>query len=299
MFDEVIVPLDGSSESARALRPASAVAHYLDVNMRVVAYHPPKDDAFELTRLVRKQVGEIGDVSRSIEIGPMNEPVAQLVQRLREESPDALVAMSTRGRSRSAALIGSVANEVLSRSHLPVLLIGPECDVARFRLHGPMIVATDASPCTESALKLAADVTEAFDFEPIVVNVIDPATARALDRARSGPSGYDYVPDSAMAHRFSEDLGELTGITDVDYQVLHGNNPGRSIAAHVDDVGARLVTMATHARSGLGRLALGSVTAHVVAHSHCPVLVIAPELPNGDATPAEPSDAGELVEEIE
>lgn len=50
--------------------------------------------------------------------------------------------------------------------------------------------------------------------------------------------------------------------------------PAETIAAVRDEFGADLVAMATHARSGLGRLLLGSVADAVVRQASVPVLVV-------------------------
>jgi nucleotide-binding universal stress UspA family protein len=47
-----------------------------------------------------------------------------------------------------------------------------------------------------------------------------------------------------------------------------------AIVAHAERVGADLIAMATHGRSGLGRLLLGSVADQVVRHAPCPVLLV-------------------------
>ncbi len=78
-----------------------------------------------------------------------------------------------------------------------------------------------------------------------------------------------------MAHRYANELGRTAG-QEVDYVVLHSKHPGPAIADHADDQGASLIAMATHARTGLRRLTLGSVTAEVVARASCPVLATAP-----------------------
>ncbi len=276
MFHEVIVPLDGSEESARALRPASAVAHYLAVPMRVVAYFIPTRDGQELTDVVCAQVSTIGEVERTIEIEPMNRPVEEELIDLLADHPNALVVMSTHGYGRSAALIGSVANELLAQTGSPVLLVGPQCDIGRFRLHGEMIVAADGTGYSDAVLHLAADACRTFDFEPSVVNVLDPSTTRSLERARAGQGGYDVPPDSAMAHRLAADLGAELGIADIDYRVLHDRDAGRAIVKRAHDTDATVITMATHARSGISRLTKGSVTADVIGHAPCPVLAVAP-----------------------
>ena len=59
--------------------------------------------------------------------------------------------------------------------------------------------------------------------------------------------------------------------------VVTGNAADEIIKA-ADDTGADLIAMSTHGRSGLRRLAFGSVTNKVLVRSHIPVLTIrAPE----------------------
>jgi nucleotide-binding universal stress UspA family protein len=138
-----------------------------------------------------------------------------------------------------------------------------------------MIVAADKSPGTRAVLDLAADVLDRFDYDAQVVNVLDPETATAMERSRGGPEGSDLPHESAMAHRYANQLGRAAG-QEIDYVVLHSKRPGPAIAQHANEEGAALIAMATHARTGLRRLTLGSVTAEVVSHATCPVLATAP-----------------------
>jgi len=276
MFDEVIVPLDGSEESARALRPASAIAHYLDIKMSVVAFHPSINDGHLLSEAVCEQVDTIGVVDRDIRVTPIGQSIPEALISVLAQYPHPLVVMATRGHGRTAALVGSVANQVLAQTGAPVLLIGPACDISRFRLHGPMIVAADSSDHSQDVIELAATMTTAFDFIPSVVNVLDPSTSQKLNKARSGGGGHDVPDDSMLAHRYAIDLGEASGRRDIDYRVLHDRDPASAIVKQAIDTDATLITMATRARSGIKRLALGSVAASVIGHAPCPVLAVAP-----------------------
>ena len=65
---------------------------------------------------------------------------------------------------------------------------------------------------------------------------------------------------------------EAAGI-DTDGTVVRGD-PRRVIANAIDDVGADVVVMPTHARTGLERFLLGSVTAHVVRTAPVPVCTV-------------------------
>lgn len=271
MFDTVIVPVDGSAESARALRPASAVAHYLDVDMLVVAFHDPRDDGFQLHETVNHQVSECGDCRRKVAIAPMSEPVVSMLGAMLDDHPNSLVVMSTKGHGRSAAVLGSVANDILGEARGPVLLVGPHCEPGRFRLHGPMLVPIDGDDFSEPTVALAEAFVEAFDFTPVVVQVVDPADAAAAARSRSGFQGGDLPPETAVVHQHAQRFGPRT-----DYTVLHSKHPGDAISAHATESHAAVIVMTTHARKGLDRLRSGSVTADVVGHAPCPVLAASP-----------------------
>ena len=51
-------------------------------------------------------------------------------------------------------------------------------------------------------------------------------------------------------------------------------DPGRQITEVAEEVGADLVVVPSHGRTGLTRLLLGSVAERVVRLAHCPVLVL-------------------------
>jgi nucleotide-binding universal stress UspA family protein len=51
-------------------------------------------------------------------------------------------------------------------------------------------------------------------------------------------------------------------------------SPGYRIADFAEQLGAELIVIPSHGRTGLKRLMLGSVTDQVIRLSHCPVLVL-------------------------
>ncbi len=55
---------------------------------------------------------------------------------------------------------------------------------------------------------------------------------------------------------------------------VSGSNPAVAIADLAKRVDADLIVTPSHGRTGLARLALGSVAEHVVRLAHCPVLVL-------------------------
>lgn len=277
MFDQVIVPLDGSDEAARALRPATTLAHRLDVPMRVVTLYASNADPANLRAAIFGQLRAVGHVEHEVEAIPATKSVAEHLEEILEAAPDALLVMSTRGHGRTAAFIGSVANHVLGATDRPVFLVGPACDANRFRLHGPMVVAADGTELAESVIDAAVWATDAFEYEPIVVNVVDPNASQQYASAAAGAQRYDMPVESTMVQRLAKQLGQRTGTTP-DFEVLHNERPHTAIVDHAEETRAPLIVMATHARSGLDRLKQGSVTAEVLQHGSCPVLAVAPTI---------------------
>ncbi|MET0388956.1 MAG: universal stress protein [Polyangiales bacterium] len=58
---------------------------------------------------------------------------------------------------------------------------------------------------------------------------------------------------------------------------LRSGVPSRSILQTAVDIAADLVVVGTHQRRGVEKLILGSVTAQVMEHAHCPVLIAMPK----------------------
>lgn len=75
-------------------------------------------------------------------------------------------------------------------------------------------------------------------------------------------------------------------------------DPGNVIAQRAEELGAELVIVGSHGRTGLTRLVLGSVAERVTRLAHCPVLIVklpveaaaVGEAGEGAATETEPSD---------
>jgi nucleotide-binding universal stress UspA family protein len=56
--------------------------------------------------------------------------------------------------------------------------------------------------------------------------------------------------------------------------VIEAGDPADVICRTAERLGADVIVVGSHGRTGLGRLLLGSVSEHVVRHAPCPVLVV-------------------------
>ena len=66
---------------------------------------------------------------------------------------------------------------------------------------------------------------------------------------------------------------EQAGIAGVECVVQHGQ-PGPAIVSAVEHLGCDVIVMATHGRTGLHRVLLGSVAEYVLRHGPCPILLV-------------------------
>ncbi len=264
MFDRLIVPLDGSKESARGLEVARAVAAAAGgLPLTVVGYALPSwlpRLRSELAELVAA-VAPDDDIEVVTEVPslPMGEALAALV----DEAPSSLVVMSTHGRGRSEALVGSVANSLLRHTERPVLLVGPSCEIARFEPDGQVTVPLDGSRTSEAILATVSAWAALFNSDVELVSVLDPSVSAQGD-------GYESA-GLARARRELKRPGDT-----VNFDVLHDTKASRAIVDRAEESKSALVAMATHGAEGLNRITAGSVTSAVTRHAPCPVLVVRP-----------------------
>ena len=145
----------------------------------------------------------------------------------------------------------------------------------------PVVVPLDLSIWSLKALEAAASLPG----DPAslhVVTVVPP-----LSGALSAATG---VADEGT-HRAA--IGDLVrgvlakrGLHRATVHVVSASgNAGDAICQVADDVGAQLIVLSSHGRTGLQRLAIGSVAERVVRRSRCPVLILK-DAANGSARPA-------------
>lgn len=274
MFSQLVVPLDGSAIAARALGPAAVLAREVDAPIAVVGYAAATfvDD---LRRQISAHLEEadLSGVRVEATVEATDRAVSECLADVMDATPGGLLCMSSIGRGRTGAIFGSVAEGVL-RSHFgPILLLGPSCDVGRFRVGGVMVVPLDGSETSESILPIASSWSIVFHYEPEVVSVAGPDASGALAAAARG--GADAGSETAYVHRMADRISTDIG-RPVNFDMLHHDNAVDGIVGRLDDVGASLVAISTHGATGLGRLLAGSVAMGVVHRAPCPALVHRP-----------------------
>jgi nucleotide-binding universal stress UspA family protein len=266
MFDRVVVPLDLGGPADRALPVGQAVARKLGARLDAVMVTSrgvdPRVDEHE----ARWHARSVGCELDGVELRTDGHVVEGLLAVA--GAPRTLLCMATHAQGAAADLVlHSVSEQVLRRAPVPVLAVGPRTVI----VPPPRL---DALVCC-----IGADVALARRLLPVVVEwsrhlSCEPALVHVAAPGAAHPSS-DVSADRATL----EDLAQLTrelsvrGVT-ATWHTVSDSDPASGILLFASDLPGAVVVMASHGRTGLRRLALGSVTLEVLAHSPQPVLVV-------------------------
>ena len=138
-----------------------------------------------------------------------------------------------------------------------------------------IVVPLDGSPVSEQVLPKAAELAKCSpDSRVILLEVIRPVGASIIDAlVLSNASEVETLtPDEAKDYLREIAAKYFSGI----HVQIAAEKGGAAevILQTAKDTKADIIAMASHGRSGVARLTLGSVTSQVINHSDIPVLVV-------------------------
>jgi nucleotide-binding universal stress UspA family protein len=273
----ILVPIDDSDLSARALPIAMRLAQAQDAELVLVRVTQPIH-TFELWEGPHHAFDLSDDEARSkcLEIAA-REDLAALVDRMtglglaarflvltgasaprlldaeEEVQPD-LVVMASHARSALERFaLGSVSERLLREGAAPVLIVQ-----AASPIEGPLdtaLVPLDGSRLAE----LALPVVESLARKPL----------RQVQLFRTAASRDETATARAYLERIAMRLEESGLTLDIEVSI---DEPAPAIATPA--LGADLVILATHGRGGLDRLRYGSVAEQVIHQVQTPTLLV-------------------------
>jgi nucleotide-binding universal stress UspA family protein len=144
-----------------------------------------------------------------------------------------------------------------------------------------ILVPVDFSDCSAEVVEHAAELARGLGAQLRVLHVVDPPGGIALDTPLEiGQDGRDtqtvieYLADDAE-QRLPRYLEQLDNVS-VQSMVRIGP-PADTIVDAADEIGADLIVMGTHGRTGLAHMLLGSVAEQVLRRTRRPVVTIRSE----------------------
>jgi nucleotide-binding universal stress UspA family protein len=252
----LVVPLDGSAFAERALPIAGTVAERIGGRLLLLSaqYRGPLDpDAYLEERAAGIERCPVDLIATTDQLA--EDAIVEAIAG----NADRVVCMTTHGRGRLRwAALGSVAEEVIRRTSRPALLVGRHCRTDFLDRSSHLLACTDGSEDCAALVPVVQEWAQLLGLDVRVVAVRHPLDVESAEHADA--------LTTAMATQF--------GSADpADAALLRSGYAVGALADYADDLPAAVVGMNCHARSGIPRLALGSVTMGVLQLAPCPVLV--------------------------
>lgn len=258
----MLVPVSGSATSERALPVAKDLADRWRLPLRLVSF---VTDSSELG-FQRRYLGSLATSLRGNDphklvdtmVAHADHPASGIVEQW---SPWAILVMSTSASvHQHGHFAGSAAETIVRTSGRPVLLVGPACDTSRRFEPSSVVIAVDGSAASEAAIPVGCAWATRFGVPAQITTVVPPG------QQDHGPAHAG--ADSYVNHLLAEHAAETATLSAA---TIESND---AAAALVDTHGdAALIVTATHSRTGLERVAVGSVAADICRTAPTPVLM--------------------------
>lgn len=235
--------------------------------------------AQEWQRRRRREETELKELAATIPADLAGTPAllhGDAAQRLIEASKEMdAVLLGTHGRVGFAHLfLGSVAERVLREAHSPVVVL-PH-DAAPIPEHGPVrvLLPIDAMSPSFAAATTVQDWLGPSAELHLVYALADVRVSQELGRTPPIDRA-ELHPHAGWAHQQLSQAQREAGIDASLHLILsEGAHPAPSLAQFARQLGVHVMAMPTHGRTGLERLAYGSVTERAVRWASCASLVV-------------------------
>lgn len=252
MYDNVIVPFDGSLSARDALGPASDLAWRCDARV-VIVNNTEASDTASRTALKSKAMSMSGaDVEFWIDTEHTIAENLLEASRHRSRPILCLPIRERKGGLLRKPLLTDMSADILLESRVPVMVVGPEVDVTSGLSMAEIVVPLDGSTVSEHILPLAVHWAHSLRLRLILLGV---------------------VPDDGSAHE-----GELAYLNDIwervraelpdsEFELVEAGEAAEGIVGFAADHLRSIVMMSTHGRGGVDRHPLGSVAKQVMLRS--------------------------------
>lgn len=150
-----------------------------------------------------------------------------------------------------------------------------------------ILCPTDYSDLSAHAVTYARSFAKVFRAELHLLHIVDEAyqywMALGPNSLPIGPSDAELVEAARQGMKTFVEKHLAGSATPFVTDVRLGR-PYLEIMKYAGEIGADLIVMGTHGRSGLTHMLLGSVTDKVVRKSHCAVLTVRPPAESSEAS---------------
>ncbi|MFW6458971.1 MAG: universal stress protein [Halodesulfurarchaeum sp.] len=286
MYDELLLPYDGSDGAATALYHAAEIAHWADATIRLLFVADTTRHSVTTTEtgvvdaLVTKGERVLEDAEKTLDTLGLDartdvvqgNPAPTISEYAGRFEYDVIV-MPTHGREGvSRHILGSVTEKVVRLSSVPVLTVRMAPDEQLVFPYEHILLPTDGSDAAMHAVDHGLALAKSIDATAHVLSVVEEngllSSVAGLEFDDEDESGAQTTVDEVAA------LASERGVSNVVRHVKRGD-PTEAILDVVDAETIHAVVMGTTGRRGSDRIRLGSVAERTVRTAPVPVMTLA------------------------
>lgn len=282
MYEDILLPYDGSDGAAEVLHHASEIAHWADATVHVLFVADTTRDSVTVVEgrtvdaLVQQGEDVVEEATATLETLGVDytstvlqgNPAPTIVEYADEYDQD-LIVMPTHGREGlSGHLVGSVTEKVVRLSSVPVLAARMQPDEELGFPYEDVLVPTDGSQGATEAVQHGLPLASTLDATVHALSVTD-------DTSLLPDFGGDELDDAAATEAI-DDLVSAGDDYDVPEIVRHveQGDPAERIRECIEANDVDVVVMGTTGRRGTDRILLGSVAEKTLRSAPVPVITV-------------------------
>jgi nucleotide-binding universal stress UspA family protein len=282
MFQRILLPTDGSEASSNAAEAAVSLADQFDAELHVIHVLEPDQtttgtggdnttarDGEEAVQAAI-ELAASSDVEATKAVIEKTKSIHQEILTYTDEHRIDCIVLGTQGRSGlSRILLGSVAEQTLRESPVPVMTVHEETvtdpDI------GSVLVPTDGSECAQTAVDQAGKLARSVDGTLHVIYVVETGQVINGDRVRRLREALEEIGEKALDLALEQVQSSTYLPTET--SMLNGP-PYLEIARYAAEHDVDCIVMGTHGQKGIRRFVLGSTTERVIRRVDVPVISV-------------------------
>lgn len=260
VYENVIVPFDGTPSGRAALAPAADLAWRCGARIVIVNNTEVSDTASRAALKTRAMSMSGADVDFWVDVNHDLGDALVEASKFRAH-PMICLAMKAKPGLRKRFSLTPLAEQVFKSAEVPVLVIGPNTDTSRGLPMTEIVASLDGSPASEQIVRLAVEWARTMKLRLILVGVVSD------DAGASHAGEIDYLKAHAAAAQ--------SQVPATSYELITAADPVAGLCDYMLQHEDAVLCMTTHGRTGSKSL-VGSTALGVVGRSRRATLLLKP-----------------------
>lgn len=285
MYEDVLLPFDGSDGAAAVLHHAAEIAHWTDATIHILFVADTARDSVTVVEgetvdalvqhgedIVEEAEQTLHSLGADYKTDVVQGNPAPTITEYADRYGHDLIVMPTHGREGvSRYLLGSVTEKAVRLSSVPVLTARMQPDEQLVFPYETILIPTDGSTGATRAAEHGLSLASTLDATVHALSVVDDTSlgldVRSTASSEAGETPANEAIDDLVSAAESYDLGDIVR------HIEHGS-PVDGILDCIDTNDIDAVVMGTTGRRGTDRILLGSVAEKTVRSVPVPVITV-------------------------